>query len=1190
MLKRKIETIDGNAAAAHVAYAFTEVAVIYPITPSSAMADETDRYSVAERKNLFGQSVKVTQMQSEAGVAGTVHGSLSAGALTTTYTASQGLLLMIPNMYKMAGELLPSVIHVAARTVATHALSIMGDHSDVYACRQTGYAMLCSNNPQEVMDLGAVAHLAAIKGRVPFLHFFDGFRTSHEIQKVAVWGYETLGEMLDWAAVDEFKKRALNPEHPVLRGSAQNDDIFFQQREACNVFYDRLPQVVATYMDEVNKCTGSNYRPFNYYGAKDADRIIVAMGSVCETIEEVVDYLNANGEKVGLVKVRLYRPFSQEFLLSEIPKTVQKISVLDRTKEPGSVGEPLYLDVLAALAGSKFENVQVFAGRYGLASKDTAPADIIAVFRNMREGGGKRRFTVGIVDDVTNLSLRTLESPDTTDRDIMSCKFWGFGSDGTISANKNTIKIIGDNTGLFVQGYFAHDSKKSGGLTISHLRFGKSPIKSTYYINKADFIACHNPTYIGKFRIIQDLKPGGSFLLNCPWAGAELDANLPANVKSYIAKNEIKFYTIDATKIAKEIGLHGRISTILQAAFFRITGILPAEEALAYMKNAAARTYGKKGADIVEMNYRAIECGMRNLQRVSVPKEWESATGYEVTSDEANENVGLARYVDKILRPINANKGNDLPVSAFVPHVDGTFPQGAAAFEKRGVANFVPCWCPENCIQCNLCALVCPHAVIRPAAITDEELGRAPECMKFADMTGVPEMKFAITVSPLDCTGCGICANVCPGKRGQKALVMQPFETQKAEQKVFDYAAKLPTNPAVLDKFKESTVKGCQFKQPLLEFSGACAGCGEPPYAKLATQLFGDRMYIANATGCSSIWGGSVPATPYTVNREGKGPAWHNSLFEDNAEFGYGMALAQKTMRARAKEDVMNLAAAAINEDVKSACAKYIGTFDDALKNKSATERLIKELENTLLDDEVSYKLAQKILKSRDHLSKKSIWIFGGDGWAYDIGFGGLDHVIASLENVNILVFDTEVYSNTGGQASKATQTGSVAKFASAGKTAKKKDLAAIAMSYGHVYVAQVAMGADYNQCVKAFVEAESYAGPSIIIAYAPCIAHGIKGGLGFAPAEQKRAVESGYWNLFRFDPRLKAEGKNPFLLDGKAPTLRYRDFIMNEGRYNSLATADPERAEKLFLAAESQAKSKYEHLLKLSQAEPNLD
>ncbi len=1185
MLKRKFETIDGNTAAALVAYAFTEVAVIYPITPSSAMADETDKYSVAGKKNLFGQPVKVTQMQSEAGVAGAVHGALSTGALATTYTASQGLLLMIPNMYKMAGELLPSVIHVAARTVATHALSILGDHSDIYACRQTGYAMLCSNNPQEVMDLGAVAHLAAIRGRVPFLHFFDGFRTSHEIQKVAVWDYETLGKMLDWSAVDEFKMRALNPEHPVLRGSAQNDDIFFQQREACNVFYDRLPKLVATYMDEVNKLTGSSYRPFNYYGATDAERIIVAMGSVCETIEEVVDYLNASGEKVGLIKVRLYRPFSSEFLLSEIPKTVQKISVLDRTKESGSIGEPLYLDVLAALLDSGFENVQVFAGRYGLASKDTTPADIIAVFRNMNDIGGKKRFTVGIVDDVTNLSLQTFENPDTAGIDIMSCKFWGFGSDGTISANKNTIKIIGDKTDLFVQGYFAHDSKKSGGLTISHLRFGKSPIKSTYYTNKADFVACHNPTYIGKYRIIPDLKPGGSFLLNCPWTGAELDTNLPADVKNYIAKNEIKFYTIDATKIAKEIGLHGRISTILQAAFFKITGILPEDEAIAYMNEAAEQSYGKKGADIVEMNYHAIKSGMLNLQQVEVPKEWETAMDYEAASDGRDEKSPLARYVDKLLRPINANKGNELPVSAFVPYVGGTFPQGAAAFEKRGVANFVPCWCPENCIQCNLCALVCPHAVIRPVAISDEELDCAPAGMKSADMAGIPGMKFAITVSPLDCTGCGICANICPGKRGHKALSMQPCETQKGEQKVFDYASKLPSKETVLEKFKESTVKGCQFKQPLLEFSGACAGCGETPYAKLATQLFGDRMYIANATGCSSIWGGSIPATPYTVNHEGKGPAWHNSLFEDNAEFGYGIAMAQKTIRARVKEYVTKLAATAINDTIKSACDEYFATFDDACKNKLAANVLVKELETALPSNEEAAILIQKILKNKDFLSKKSIWIFGGDGWAYDIGFGGLDHVMASLEDVNILVFDTEVYSNTGGQVSKATQTGSVAKFASDGKSAKKKDLAAIAMSYGHVYVAQVAMGADYNQCIKSFVEAESYAGPSIIIAYAPCIAHGIKRGLGFAPFEQKRAVDAGYWNLFRFDPRLKFEGKNPFLLDSPSPSLNYRDFIMNEGRYTSLAESDPERAKRLFAAAETQAKNKYEHLLKLSKS-----
>lgn len=1187
-MSRKMKTMDGNTAAAHVSYAFTEVAVIYPITPSSVMADETDKYSVAGRKNLFGQPVKVTQMQSEAGVAGAVHGSLSAGALTTTYTASQGLLLMIPNMYKMAGELLPSVIHVSARAVASHALSIFGDHSDIYACRQTGYAMLCANNPQEVMDLGAVAHLSAIKSRVPFLHFFDGFRTSHEIQKVAVWDYETLGDLLDWDAVEDFKNRALSPEHPVLRGSAQNDDVFFQAREASNSYYDRLPQIVEDYMKKVNEKTGANYKPFNYYGAPDAEKIIVAMGSVCETVEEVVDHLNATGEKVGLLKVHLYRPFVGEFLLSEIPETVKKISVLDRTKEPGSIGEPLYLDVLAALSTTKLKNVPVYSGRYGLGSKDTTPGDIIAVFKNMSEKKPKKRFTIGIVDDVTNLSLKVCENPDTTKPGTISCKFWGLGSDGTVGANKNTIKIIGDETDLYVQGYFAYDSKKSGGLTVSHLRFGKDPIKSTYYISRADFVACHNTSYMKKYDVVQDLKPGGSFLLNCPWSLNELETELPANVKKYIAENKISFYTINATKIGKEIGLGGKINTILQAAFFKISNIIPAEKALEYMKDAATKSYGKKGEKIVAMNYEAIERGMADLQKVAVPDEWKNAEENAELKVATGERKELVRYVNEILKPVNAYKGNNLPVSAFVNHADGTLPQGSAAYEKRGVATDVPCWNPENCIQCNFCSFVCPHAVIRPVAMTEDELENAPEETKFKDMTGVSGMKFALTVSPLDCTGCGACVNVCPGMRGKKALEMQPFETQKSQQKVFDYTNKLPRKPEVAEKFKESTVKGSQFKQPLLEFSGACAGCGETPYAKLATQLFGDRMFIANATGCSSIWGGSLPSTPYTVNGEGKGPAWHNSLFEDNAEFGFGMALAQNTVRARLKNYVNEIKLLSKNEDLNSACDDYLKTFSDSEKSKGATELLLKELEKILNKDEKINALTEKILKNKNYLSKKSVWIFGGDGWAYDIGFGGLDHVIASGENVNILVFDTEVYSNTGGQASKSTPVGSMAQFAAAGKSVKKKDLAAIAMSYGYVYVAQVAMGANYNQCMKAFIEAESYNGPSIIIAYAPCINHGIKGGMGTAPMEEKKAVESGYWNLFRFDPRLKLVEKNPFLLDSKTPSLNYRDFIMNEVRYSALERTNKERAEKLFTVAEKQSSDKYEHLLKLSQLYEN--
>ena len=1179
-----MKTMDGNTAAAYVSYAFTEVAAIYPITPSSVMADETDKYSVAGKKNLFGQPVKVTQMQSEAGVAGAVHGSLSAGALTTTYTASQGLLLMIPNMYKMAGELLPSVIHVSARAVASHALSIFGDHSDIYACRQTGYAMLCANNPQEVMDLGAVAHLSAIKGRVPFLHFFDGFRTSHEIQKVAIWDYDTLKELLDWDAVETFRHRALNPENPVLRGSAQNDDVFFQAREASNPYYDRLPKIVEDYMKKVNEKTGSNYKPFNYYGAPDAEKIIVAMGSVCETVEEVVDYLNAAGEKVGLVKVHLYRPFVKEFLLDEIPKTVRKISVLDRTKEPGSIGEPLYLDVLAALSESNFKNVSVYSGRYGLGSKDTTPGDIIAVFRNMNEKNPKKRFTIGIVDDVTNLSLKVCENPDTAKSGTISCKFWGLGSDGTVGANKNTIKIIGDKTDLYVQGYFAYDSKKSGGITVSHLRFGKDPIKSTYYISKADFVACHNVSYIKKYDIVQDLKLGGNFLLNCPWGLNELEIELPAKVKRYIAENKINFYTINATKIGKEIGLGGKINTILQAAFFKIANIIPVEKALEYMKDAATKSYGKKGEKIVAMNHEAIERGMTELQKIEVPDEWKNAVANEKFEVATGERKELVRYVNEILKPIDSYKGNDLPVSAFINHADGTIPQGSSAYEKREIAIDVPCWKPENCIQCNFCSFVCPHAVIRPVAMTEEEMKNSPEGMKSKGMAGISGMKFAITVSPLDCTGCGACVNVCPGMKGKKALEMQPFETQKGEQKVFDYASKLPKKTEVAEKFKGSTVKGSQFKKPLLEFSGACAGCGETPYAKLATQLFGDRMFIANPTGCSSIWGGSLPSTPYTVNDEGKGPAWHNSLFEDNAEFGFGMALAQNTARSRLKDYVNEIKSAASDENLISACDNYLKTFNDSEKNKIATKLLLEILEKTSDKNEKVNLLSKKLLKNKNYLSKKSIWIFGGDGWAYDIGFGGLDHVIASGENVNILVFDTEVYSNTGGQASKSTPIGAMAQFASAGKSVKKKDLAAIAMSYGYVYVAQVAMGANYNQCIKAFVEAESYNGPSIIIAYAPCINHGIKGGMGTAPLEEKKAVESGYWNLFRFDPRLKLYEKNPFLLDSKAPSLNYRDFIMNEVRYNALERTNSDRAEKLFEVAEKQSRDKYEHLLKLSQ------
>ena len=1180
-MARKMKTMDGNSAVAHVSYAFTDVAAIYPITPSSVMADLTDKFSAQGAKNLFGRQVQVTEMQSEGGASGAVHGSLAAGALTTTYTASQGLLLMIPNMYKMAGELLPGVIHVSARALTSHALSIFGDHSDIYACRQTGYAMLCSNNPQECMDLAAVAHLAAIEGRVPFLHFFDGFRTSHEIQKIEEWDYADLADMLNWDAVEAFRRRALNPEHPVTRGTAQNDDIFFQAREACNKYYDAVPEVVVKYMDKVNAKIGTDYKPFNYYGAEDAEHVIVAMGSVCDCTEEVVDYLNAAGEKVGLLKVHLYRPFVADYMLRELPKTVKTISVLDRTKEPGSIGEPLYLDVLAAINGSDFAGVKVYTGRYGLGSKDTTPGDIIAVYRNAESETPKRRFTIGIVDDVTNLSLPIVENPDTTPKGTHSCKFWGLGADGTVGANKNSIKIIGDNTDMYAQGYFAYDSKKSGGLTVSHLRFGKTPIKSTYYISKADFVACHNPSYVDKYDIVDDLKEGGSFLLNCPWDTEELSERLPGKMKKILAERHINFYTIDGIKIGKEIGLGGRINTVLQSAFFKIADIIPADKAKELMKAAAKKSYMKKGQAIVDMNYAAIDRGMEDLKKVEIPADWANAVDNSV-ADKAEGNGALVEYVNEILKPVNAYKGNKLPVSTFMDHVDGTAPNGSAAYEKRGIAVDVPEWNPENCIQCNRCAIVCPHAVIRPVAMTADELAKAPEGTKSLPMMGLKDLNFVMTVSTLDCTGCGACAQVCPGKKGAKALTMQSIDSQRPKQAVFDYALTLEDKPEVHEKFKFTTVKGSQFKQPLLEFSGACAGCGETPYAKLVTQLFGDRMFIANATGCSSIWGASAPATPYTKNKKGYGPAWQNSLFEDNAEFGLGMALGQKAIRNRLIEYVEGIQKDTDSADLKTACQNYLDTVTDSTSSRPATDALIAELEKNTEDAKVG-ELVKKTLVDKDELAKKSMWIFGGDGWAYDIGFGGLDNVIASGENVNILVFDTEVYSNTGGQASKATPVGSVAQFAAAGKAVKKKDLAAIAMSYGYVYVAQCAMGADNNQVLKAMVEAESYNGPSLVICYAPCINHGIKGGMGIAQLEEKKAVEAGYWNIFRYDPRLADEGKNPFMLDGKAPSASYRDFIMGEVRYNSLTRSFPERAEKLFEKAEKVAADKYAHLEKLA-------
>ena len=1179
-MSRKMKTMDGNNAAAHVSYAFTDVAAIYPITPSSTMAEVTDKWAADGKKNLFGQKVKVVEMQSEAGAAGAVHGSLTAGALTTTFTASQGLLLMIPNMYKIAGERLPAVINVSARAIASHALSIFGDHSDVYACRQTGVAMLCSSNVQECMDLGAVVHLSAIKASLPFIHFFDGFRTSHEIQKIEMWSDEDLASMLDMEAVNKFRKRALNPQRPVLRGTAQNPDIFFQTREACNGCYDAIPEIVEGYMNEVNKKIGTNYNLFNYYGDPQAENIIIAMGSVCDTIEETIDYLNKQGKKVGLIKVRLYRPFSIKHLLKVIPETTKYITVLDRTKEPGSIGEPLYLDVALAVKDTKFASVPMFSGRYGLGSKDTTPAQIMAIYENAESRTAKIRFTVGIIDDVTHLSLDVKEEIDTTPQGTTSCKFWGLGSDGTVGANKNSIKIIGDHTDMYVQAYFAYDSKKSGGVTISHLRFGHTPIKSTYFVNKADFVACHNASYINKYDMVQDLKKGGTFLLNCSWNEDEIESKLPAKVKKYIAENDIKFYVIDGLSIAKEIGLGGRINTILQSAFFNLSKVINTDDAVKYMKDAATASYMKKGPAIVEMNHAAIEKGISGAKEVKVPESWKNAIEEVTERIVEGKNQKLVDFVKNIQIPVNNQQGDKLPVSTFLDIADGAVPQGSAAYEKRGIAIDVPCWMSENCIQCNLCAYVCPHAVIRPFALTEEEAKNAPEGIKLIDMMGMPGYKFTVAISALDCTGCGVCANICPGKKGEKALNMASLSTQLKQQEIFDYCVQLPPKAEVLEKFKESTIKGSQFKQPLLEFSGACAGCGEPPYAKLATQLFGDRMYVANATGCSSIWAGSSPSTPYTTNEKGEGPAWANSLFEDNAEFGYGIYLAQQTLRNRLIEDVKSLAEVA-PEEKKVVLNEYLETLDDGKANKVATEKLIKALEGCSCN---CSKECREILENKEFLAKKSVWIFGGDGWAYDIGFGGLDHVIASGEDVNILVFDTEVYSNTGGQSSKSTPTGAIAQFAAAGKEVKKKDLASIAMSYGYVYVAQIAMGADYAQCIKAFNEAESYKGPSIIIAYAPCINHGIKGGLSNSQNEEKRAVESGYWHLFRFDPRLKLEGKTPFQLDSKAPTADYKEFLNNESRYNSLKRFYPERADELFEKAQYSATDRYNYLLKLSE------
>ncbi|MCI8979307.1 MAG: pyruvate:ferredoxin (flavodoxin) oxidoreductase [Clostridia bacterium] len=1173
-MARKMKTMDGNNAAAYASYAFTDVAAIYPITPSSTMAEVTDKWSAAGQKNIFGRTVKVVEMQSEAGAAGAVHGSLTAGALTTTYTASQGLLLMIPNMYKIAGEQLPCVFNVSARALASHALSIFGDHQDVMACRQTGFAMLASTNPQEAMDLGAVAHLSTIKGRIPFIHFFDGFRTSHEYQKVACWDYEDLSEMLDWDALNDFRRKSLNPEHPAQRGTAQNPDVFFQAKEASNKAYDAIPAVVQAYMDKVNSKIGSDYKLFNYYGAQDAEEVIIAMGSVCDTIEETVDYLNANGKKVGLIKVRLFRPFSIEHFVEAIPSTVKKISVLDRTKEPGSIGEPLYLDVVAALRDSKFADVPVYSGRYGLGSKDTTPAQIIAVYKNTE----KKRFTIGINDDVTNLSLALDENPDTTPEGITSCKFWGLGADGTVGANKNSVKIIGDHTDMNVQAYFDYDSKKSGGLTCSHLRFGHPKITSTYLINKADFVACHKASYIRQYDMVSDIKPGGVFLLNCAWNAEELEEHLPGQVKKYIADNNIQFYTIDGVKIGKEIGLGSRINTVLQSAFFKLSGILPEADTIQYMKDAATASYSKKGDAIVKMNHDAIDAGAQQVVKVEVPASWKDAKPEDLSVKHEGEGK-LIDYVNDVLVPINQFRGMQLPVSTFEAYQTGEVPLGSSAFEKRGIAIDVPVWNNETCIQCGSCSYVCPHACIRPVVLTKEELDNAPEGIKYTNAMMLDGLYYAMAITVLDCTGCGSCANVCPvNNAGKKdpALVMKPLEEQLEEQEKYNYLVTLAEKQEVLDKFKLSTVKGSQFRMPYLEFSGACAGCGETPYAKLVTQLFGDRMYIANATGCSSIWGGSSPSTPYTVDAAGHGPAWANSLFEDNAEYGLGMFIAQDTLRNANIAKLEKIAAE--NAAAKPAIDKFIETKNDAEANRVATDELLKAIAN------INSQEAKDVLADKEYLAKKSCWIFGGDGWAYDIGFGGVDHVLASGEDVNVLVFDTEVYSNTGGQSSKATPTGAIAQFAAAGKEVKKKDLAGIAMSYGYVYVAQVAQGADQNQLLKAMIEAESYNGPSLIIAYAPCINHGIKGGMSIAQTEEKKAVQSGYWHLFRFDPRLALEGKNPFQLDSKAPTMDYEEFIMGEVRYNSLARSNPERAKELFAKAKKNAEEKYAHLVKLAE------
>ena len=1170
-MQRHFKTMDGNNAAAHVSYAFTEVAAIYPITPSSPMADYVDQWAAAGRKNIFGTTVKVQEMQAESGAAGAVHGSLNAGALTTTYTASQGLLLMIPNMYKIAGELLPGVFHVSARTVASHTLNIFGDHSDVMACRQTGFAMLAESNVQEVMDLSPVAHLAAIKGRVPFLNFFDGFRTSHELQKIQVWDYEDLKDMVDMDAVKAFRERALNPEHPTMRGSHENGDIFFQNREASNKYYEAVPAIVEEYMGKINAKLGTDYQLFNYYGAPDADRVIIAMGSICDVAEEVIDYLTAQGEKVGLVKVRLFRPFCPDKLLAAIPATAKKIAVLDRTKEPGAQGEPLYLDVMTALANAGRNDIQVIGGRYGLGSKDTPPASVFAVYNELKKDEMKRQFTIGIVDDVTNLSLEEGPAPSTSVPGTIECKFWGLGGDGTVGANKNSIKIIGDHTDKFVQAYFQYDSKKTGGVTISHLRFGDKPIKSPYYINKADFVACHVPSYITKhFPIVRDVKPGGVFLVNCQWDFAELEHHLDAASKRYIANNNIQLYMINAIDLAKKIGMGKRTNTILQSAFFSLAKVLPEEDALKYMKDAALHSYLKKGQDIVDMNYAAIDAGATAYVKVEVPESWKTAEDHVETVEETGR-PKTVKMVRSILDPVDKMDGDALPVSAFVDHADGTFELGASAYEKRGIAVSVPKWDAEKCVQCNQCAFVCPHATIRPFALTADEAAKAPAQTKMADIKvgkGKGEYKFAMAVSPLDCMGCGVCISQC----GVHAIEMVPMESQLAEQEVFDY---MVANVAEKkDMFVADNVKFSQFAQPYLEFSGSCAGCAETSYARLVTQLFGDHMIISNATGCSSIWGGPAATSPYTVNKEGHGPAWANSLFEDNAEHGLGVYLGQKKIRDDVKGDVEYIAQNASDENIKKAAQDYLDTYNDGSANQEPAKRLVSLLEakGTCCEH------GKAVLDKKDYLNKKSMWIFGGDGWAYDIGFGGVDHVLASGEDVNIFVFNTEVYSNTGGQASKASNIGQVAQFAAAGKEIKSKSLAEIAMTYGYVYVAQVAMGANKVQTLKAIAEAEAYHGPSLIIGYAPCEMHSIKGGMENCQKEMEKAVKCGYWNLFRFNP----EAQSQFTLDSKEPAGGYQEFLMNEARYSRLTREFPERANVLFAESEENAKARYEHLMKL--------